>query len=141
MAYMNQEKKAIINAKMQPILKKYKVKATLSVDNHSTINLNIKSSAFDFVGIYNKYLEEQTTLNYPNETYTKRENFKLTHGWVDDYYSGVELQFFKEAFAALQSAGYYNNTDAQTDYFDTAYYFYINVGQWDKPYQQTKGTI
>jgi len=137
MAYMNQEKKAIISAKMKPILKKYKVKATLSVVNHSTINLNVKSSAFDLVGIYNKYLKEQTAFKYPNETYTNREYFKLTHGWVDDYYGGVELAFFKEAFAALQSAGYYNNSDAQTDYFDTAYYFYINVGQWDKPYQQT----
>ena len=136
MAYMNQEKKAIISAKIKPILNKYKVKATLSVVNHSTISLNVKSSAFDLVGIYNKYLKEQTAFKYPNETYTNREYFKLTHGWVDDYYGGVELAFFKEAFAALQSAGYYNNSDAQTDYFDTAYYFYINVGQWDKPYQQ-----
>ena len=137
MAYMNQEKKSIISNLMKPILKKYNVKATLSVDNMSTINLNIKSSAFDLVGIYNKYLEEQFAWKNPNETYTKRENFTLTHGWVDDYYSGVELDFFKEAFAALQGAGYYNNTDSQIDYFDTAYYFYIKVGQWNKPYQLT----
>lgn len=134
MAYMNQEKKAIISNLMKPILKKYKVKATLSVDNHSTINLNIKSSAFDFVGIYNKYLKDSQELRYPNQTFTNREHFKLTHGWVDDYYSGVELAFFKEAFTALQGAGYYNNTDSQIDYFDTAYYFYINVGDWNKPY-------
>ena len=137
MAHMNQAKKAIINNLMQPILKKYKVKATLSVDNMSTINLNIKSSAFDFVGIYNKYLAEQFAWKNPNETFTNREHFKLTHGWVDDYYSGTELNFFQEAFAALQGAGYYNNTDSQIDYFDTAYYFYINVGNWNKPYTLT----
>ena len=28
--------------------------------------------------------------------------------------------------------------DAMTDYFDTAYYYGINVGQWDKPYELVK---
>jgi hypothetical protein len=32
------------------------------------------------------------------------------------------------------AAGYYYNSDAMTDYFDTAYYYYINVGKWNKPY-------
>ena len=137
MAYMNQAKKAIISNLMKPILKKYNVKATLSVDNMSTINLNIKSSAFDFVGIYNKKLQEEQSWKFPNETFYPRENFKLSDGWVSDSYEGKELAFFEEAFLALQGAGYYNNTDSQIDYFDTAYYYYINIGQWDKPYQLT----
>jgi len=137
MAYMNQEKKAIINNLMKPILKKYNVKATLSVDNMSTINLNIKSSAFDFVGIYNKKNQEEQNRKYPNETFYARENFTLTDGWIADSYEGQELAFFEEAFAALRSAGYYNNTDCQTDYFDTAYYYYVKIGQWNKPYQLT----
>ena len=29
---------------------------------------------------------------------------------------------------------YYDNSDAQIDYFDTAYYVSIHVGAWDKPY-------
>jgi hypothetical protein len=29
---------------------------------------------------------------------------------------------------------WYNNTNAQIDYFDTAYYIDINVGKWNKPY-------
>jgi len=122
---------------MKPILKKYNVKATLSVDNMSTINLNIKSSAFDFVGIYNKKLQEDHGWKNLNETFYVRENFTLTDGWITDSYQGQELAFFEEAFAALRSAGYYNNTDAQTDYFDTAYYYYIKIGKWDKPYQLT----
>jgi len=32
---------------------------------------------------------------------------------------------------------WYDNSDAMTDYFDTAYYMDINVGQWDKPYVLT----
>jgi hypothetical protein len=42
MAYMNQQKKAIIASKLKPVLKKYGVKGSLKVSNHSTIVLNVK---------------------------------------------------------------------------------------------------
>jgi hypothetical protein len=29
---------------------------------------------------------------------------------------------------------WYDNSDSMTDYFDTAYYLRINVGQFDRPY-------
>jgi len=33
---------------------------------------------------------------------------------------------------------WYNDSDAMTDYFDTAFYFDLNVGKWDKPYELVK---
>jgi hypothetical protein len=33
---------------------------------------------------------------------------------------------------------WYDRSDAMTDYFDTAFYFHINVGSWNKPYVRTK---
>ena len=33
---------------------------------------------------------------------------------------------------------WYDRSDAMTDYFDTSYYFHINVGSWNKPYVRTK---
>ena len=50
MAYMNQEKKAKIAARIKPILKKYGMKGSLAVRNHSTIVLNLKSGKTDFGG-------------------------------------------------------------------------------------------
>ena len=47
MAYMNQEKKAKIVSAVKPILKKYGVKATFAVRNHSTICLNVKAGKID----------------------------------------------------------------------------------------------
>ena len=32
--------------------------------------------------------------------------------------------------------GWYDKSDAMTDYFDTAYYISMNVGEWNKPYVQ-----
>jgi hypothetical protein len=56
MAYMNQEKKARIAAAIKPVFKKYGLKATLSVHNHSSICVNIKSGPIDFGG--DKYSSE-----------------------------------------------------------------------------------
>lgn len=50
MAYMNQETKAKIVAAVKPILKKYGIKASFGVRNHSTIVVNIKSGSIDFIG-------------------------------------------------------------------------------------------
>jgi hypothetical protein len=40
----------------------------------------------------------------------------------------------KELKEALMAADYYDRSDAMTDYFDTAYYYDINIGKWNKPY-------
>ena len=42
MAYVSQETKAKIVASVKPIMKKYGLKGTFSVHNHSTICLNLK---------------------------------------------------------------------------------------------------
>ena len=114
MAYMNQQKKAVIATKVKPILKKYGLKGTLSVHNHSSISLNLKSGRIDFGG----------------------DRIQVNTYWLDDHYSDrpVALAALKELKDALMSADYYDRSDAQVDYFDTAYYYNINVGKWNKPY-------
>lgn len=115
MAYMNQEKKAKIAAKMKPVLKKYGLKGSLSVHNHSSITLTIKSGSIDFGG----------------------SHVQVNPYWLDDHYKDrpVALKALKEIKQALLAADYYDNSDAQVDYFDTAYYYNINVGRWNKPYE------
>lgn len=116
MAYMNQEKKAKIAAAMKPVLKKYKLKATLSVHNHSSISVNIKSGPIDFGG----------------------DRIQVNPYWLQDHYQGTALKALQEIKQALLAADYYNHSDAQIDYFNTAYYYHINVGRWNKPYVITK---
>ena len=122
MAYMNQEKKAIIAAKLKPVLKKYGVKGTLSVRNHMSIVLNVKSGKIDFFEDYGDR-EDATKFGIQVNSY-----------WFQDHFTGKSKEFLADAFDALKSAGYYNNSDAQIDYFDTAYYYDINIGKWNKPY-------
>jgi len=112
MAYMNQEKKSKIAIALKPILKKYGVKGSLSVRNHSSIVLTLKSGKIDFG--------------------SGRD--QVNPYWFHEHYEGVAKKFLTEAFKALKSADWYNNSDAMTDYFDIAYYADINVGKWNKPY-------
>lgn len=122
MAYMNQEKKAIIAKKLAPVLKKYGVKGTLSVRNHTAIVLNIKSGKIDFFADYG---DREDALKF---------GIQVNPYWFHEHFTGVSKRFLTEAFDALKSADYYDNSDAQIDYFDTAYYYDINIGRWNKPY-------
>ena len=59
MAYMSQEKKAKLAPTIKSILKKYNIKGSLAVRNHSTLALNIKSGPIDFITNTNETVERQ----------------------------------------------------------------------------------
>jgi hypothetical protein len=134
MAYMNQERKAKIAQALKPILAKYKVKGSLSVHNHSSIVLTLKSGAIDFIGNSNKVCGSdhyQVARGFKPET---SGHSQVNPYWFQDHYDGKAKAFLTEAFKALKSAGWYDESDAMTDYFNTAYYVDVNIGKWDKPY-------
>lgn len=122
MAYMNQEMKATIAKNLKPVLKKFGVKGTLSVSNHSTIVLTLKSGKIDFFA------------DYGDREDARKFGIDVNPYWFHEHFTGKSKQFLTEAFRALKSANWYDESDIQTDYFNTAYYFRINVGKWNKPY-------
>lgn len=117
MAYIDQEMKKIINSNVQPILKKYGLKGTLSIRHYSAIILTLRSGIVDF--------------GAPNTQY-------LSHGYAHRHLSGIQQEIILKLDEALMSAGWYDRSEIQTDYFDTAYYYYIQLGERDKPYQLIK---
>ena len=134
MAYMNQERKAKISQALKPVLAKYKVKGSLSVRNHMSIVLTLKSGAIDFIGNSNRVCS--------NDHYQVARGFKPNNTGYDQvnpyhfqsHYDGAAKEFLAEALEALKAADWYDESDAMTDYFNTAYYVDINIGKWDKPY-------
>ena len=138
MAYMNQLKKAKIASNLKPILKKYGIKGSLRVRNHSAIVLTLKSGPINFISNSNRVCG--------SDFYQVSRGFRPNtsgHAQVNPYhfqnhYDGVAKAFLTEAFDALKSADYYDRSDAMTDYFDTAYYYDINIGSWNKDYVVTK---
>ena len=137
MAYMNQEKKSIIKAAMDKVLMARGFKYSLRVDNHMAIACTIQSGPVDFIGNFKAKTGDKNT----NLAVEQLRHMQVNLYWLDDHYSGQALQILQECAQALQAAGYYDRSDAMTDYFDTAYYMHLNIGAWDKPYQLTAPTM
>ena len=137
MAYMNQEKKSIIKAALDKVLKPRGFKYSLRVRNHMTITCTISAGPVDFIGNF----KMKTGDKYVNLPGHEINHLQVNLYWLEDHYSGDALQILKECREALQAAGYYDNSNAMIDYFDTAYYMDLNIGAWDKPYKITALTM
>lgn len=132
MAYMSRERKAEIVALAKPILRKYGVKATFAVRNHSTIVCNIKSSPLDFFADFNAGHELRPE--------TARFDLKPAKDCIDvnvyhfrSHFSGKCLKFLEELIGVM-NLGNWDKSDVQTDYFNVGWYVDVNIGQWNKPY-------
>lgn len=131
MAYVSQEKKAELAPAIKAILKKYGVKGSIAVRNHSTLVVNIKSGKIDFIGNYNKIAAGNTA---------RQANGYLDVNpyWYHDHFDGKAQKFVGEMFAAMKGPDWFDKSDSQTDYFHCAHYVDMNIGQWNKPYVVTK---
>lgn len=134
MAYMSQEKKSKIAPQVKKVLKKYGIKGSLAVRNHSTLVLNLKSGKIDFIGNSNKVCG--------NDFYQVSKGFKpnttgycdVNPYWFKEHYDGEAKAFLSEVLAAMNN-GNHNNSDIQTDYFDVGWYVSVNIGKWNNPYE------
>ena len=119
MAYVSQELKAKIAPKVKSILKKYKVKGSLAVRHHSTLVLNIKEGALDFIadhgGVHDYGSIQVNPYHYKN------------------HFLGKSKAFLSEVIPAMND-GNWDKSDAQTDYFNVGWYVSVNIGKWNKPY-------
>jgi hypothetical protein len=133
MAYIGQEGKAQRAPVIKAILKKYGIKGTLSIRNHSTLVLNVKSGKIDFIKNFNESCGGK--LEYTSRGFQPAvDRIQVNPYWFQDHFSGKAKQFLKEAFDALKGEDFFDESDAQVDYFHRSHYFDINIGQYNKPY-------
>ena len=95
------------------------MKGTIGIDNHRGLKVNLKEGVIDF-----------------GET-----NYQVNTYHIDKFHKGVGAEFLNELVAAMKGTKWYNNTNAMIDYFDIAYYVYINIGKWDNPYVVLKEEV
>jgi hypothetical protein len=125
MAYMSQEKKAKIAPAVKAILKKYNVKASLAVRNHSTLVLNVKQGSIDFIK------------DFGDSEDAKKFGIQVNPYWYHEHFTGESKEFLTEVITAMND-GNHDRSDIQTDYFDVGWYVDVNIGQWNKPYALEK---
>jgi hypothetical protein len=133
MAYMNQEKKAKIAGELKKALAGTGIKYTLGVHNHSTICMRIKSAPIDFIKNFNETVAQRPGgFRTGNEA---KDSMDVNPYWYQEHFSGKALKILKTIMACMYGADWYDRSDIQTDYFDTAYYVSVSVGQWNKPFE------
>ena len=135
MAYMNQERKAQRAPAIKAICKKYGVKATLSIRNHSTLVLNIKAGSIDFIGNYNSVCSQHPRYNDPIRFRPAVKEIQVNPYWYKEHFDGEAREFLQEVLAEMYGNDYYDESDAMTDYFHCSHYVDINIGRWNQPYQ------
>lgn len=115
MAYVSQSMKKELAPAIKKVLKKYKVKASIAVRNHSTLVVNIKQGAVDFGNAH----------------------YQVNPYWIEDHFADkpVAKNFLTELLDAMKGPEYFNNDDAMTDYFSRSHYTDINLGSWDSAYE------
>ena len=130
MAYMTQEHKAEIAAKLKAIIPagwKY----SLGVRHHSTLVLTIQSAPVDLIAEYERIINAQRErLGDPPRNHDDSAQ-------INPYYLAEQFDESLPTMKAILDAmntGNWDRSDSQTDYFDVGHYVSINIGRWDKPF-------
>ena len=116
MAFVNQQIKKQLAPAIKDVLKKYGVKGSISVSNHSTLCVTLTSGDIN--------LCEGKARVY----------FQVNEYQLDNHYDGVVRDFFKELADAMRGPDFFDHSDSMTDYFHLSHYIRISVGRFDKPY-------
>ena len=133
MAYMSQDRKKELAPKIKVVMKKYGMKGTIRVINHSTLVVRIKEGKLPII---ENFAFGLTDIERSNAV-LKSRYLNVNPYWIDDYYTGNCKKFLKELIAAMND-GNHDRSDIMTDYFDVGWYTDINIGDWNTPYGMVK---
>ena len=118
MAYVSQADKKALAPAIKAVLNKYGMKGSISIRNHSTLCVTVKSGAIDF----SEYMRGEAYID-------------VNEYWIDQHYAGIQRNFLNELLEAMKGPNYFNNDDIMTDYFSRSHYTDITIGTaWNKPY-------
>lgn len=115
MAYVSQDMKKALAPTIKAVLKKYGMKGSIGVSNHSTLVVTVTEGKIDFD--------------------MKRDYLQVNHYWIDKNYDGVARDFLTELADAMRGPEFYDHSDLMTDYFSVSHYININLGRFSKPYK------
>lgn len=145
MAYMNQEKKKVLAPQIKAVLKKYGVKGSISVRNHSTLVVTLSEVPASWVEAQHQRDIQRWERVHADTGWAGNKPERSLH-WEynpyhpineDDPQGEGEAEFVKEMLSAMNGVGTeeenFDKSDSMTDYFHVGWYVNLSVGRWDKP--------
>ena len=113
MAYVSKETKKELAPAIKKVLAEYGVKGTIKVNNYSTLVVTLRK--------------------IPDGLFTDKEVENGVNVYHLEWFDGAAKNFLMELLAAMKGINWYDRSDAMTDYFDTAWYNDIKIGEYGKP--------
>ena len=133
MAYMSQENKAKLTPGIKAVLKKFGMKGTIGVNNHSTLVCNVSEGPLDIIGNMYEIAMKKPDTFYARDNAPMPKYLQVNPYWISENYSG-KVREFVQALKDAMDVGNHDRSDIQTDYFDVGWYIDINIGKWNKPF-------
>ena len=115
MAYVSKEDKKTLAPAIKKVLAEYGVKGTIKVDHHSTLVVTLRK--------------------VPAGLFTPKEsaNGDVNVYHIDTFCEGTAKKFLTKLLAAMKGDKWFDKSDSMIDYFHTAWYNDIKIGEWGKP--------
>jgi len=133
MAYISTEEVAAIRKQLKAEMPEYKF--SVKKCHHSSVTVAfMKGPAFkEFT------YRDRNGDNVAGDINTHEQ---LNHYHAERFYGEKNGAIIKKVEKIIKTAPHkagvgdlwYDRSDSQSDYFDTAFYMSIHIGQWDKPY-------
>ena len=128
MAYINKEDVKAIRNELKAAFPKFKF-GVRKQHGSMSVMVTVKQGPTDFSNIMKHY--GYTNINpYHTGMYGEHQAF------IDQVIDIIKTAPMRGN--GYNKDGWYDRSDAMTDYFDTAYYMTINIGDWNAPYAQVK---
>jgi hypothetical protein len=137
MAYINATEVKAIRNELKKEFPNYRFGVRKGSGSHNVHVTVKKGPAFEVFEKYGRYDEGMVTVDL-------NKDGNVNHYWLEET-TGPNAPFFEKIVEIIKTAPYkagvgdmwFDDSDIMTDYFHTAYYFDISVGEWNKPYEIT----
>ena len=138
MAYISANDVAAIRAELKQAFPGWKF-AVRKGSGSLSVDVSILQGTVDFIEDYCAKGVDEREAGYAR----KNRNIQINQYWIKDHWGHAPKacaalvkinEIMHNAAGRAGGKKFYDNSDAMTDYFDTAFYTHLSIGQWNKPY-------
>ena len=141
MAYITANEVRAIRNELKAQFPNFKFGVRKGAGNLS-VDVTIKQGVIDFIGNYNETVDERRHVS----SQLAEGYLQVNQYWFQDHFTGDAKRMIEQVLRIIKIAPstipggrrWYDNSDAMTDYFDTAYYVHLEIGDWNQPYALVK---
>jgi hypothetical protein len=104
-----------------------------------SVDVTIKQGPIDFIKSYNDTVAQRPGGHRTGEP--AKDYLQINQYWYQEHFDAKAAEMIGEVIRIIKTAPdrkWYDNSDIQSDYFETAFYIHIQVGDWNQPYRLVK---